>query len=158
MTTSLKADYPIAIDFSGAQASGTVNIISNAPVYLAGTITQVVGQTSITAQGSITQATGASIEAKNLTLTATAGIGSTSQPLVANLAAGGVLNAQGGDAGVYLKLNSGTASARSAGPIPRASTDSDKGQVYISPQTFQGDQDPDGFSFYSQSARPVVST
>ena len=107
LTNSVKADYPIAIDFSGASASGTVNITSNAPVYLAGTITQDVGQTSITAQGSITQASGASIEAKNLTLTAADGIGSTSQPLVVNLAAGGVLNAQSGNAGVYLNLNSG---------------------------------------------------
>ncbi|MGC1718966.1 MAG: hypothetical protein WA746_08265, partial [Isosphaeraceae bacterium] len=107
LTNSVKADYPIAIDFSDAQASGTGNITSNAPVYLTGTITQDVGQTSITAQGSITQASGASIEAKNLTLTAADGIGSTSQPLVVNLAAGGVLNAQSGNAGVYLNLNSG---------------------------------------------------
>ena len=122
LTNSVKADYPIAIDFSGASASGSVNITSNAPVYLAGTITQVVGQTSITAQGSITEASGASIEAKNLTLTATDGIGSTSQPLVANLAAGGVLNAQGGDAGVYLNLSSAPTLPKSPRATPRTAT------------------------------------
>jgi hypothetical protein len=108
LTNSLKADYPIAVDFGSSTASGSVNITSNAPVFLNGTITEENGATTITAQGDITASRIALIKTANLTLTAAGGsIGNSTRPLAAVIEAGGVLNAQAGSQGVYLVLNSG---------------------------------------------------
>ena len=107
LTMSLKADNPIGIDFSGVTA-GSLTIASNAPVFLAGSISQAVGQTTITADGDITPGANASITADDLTLTATGGsIGNTAQPLNVTLGSNGSLKAMAGNQGVYLDLSSG---------------------------------------------------
>ena len=105
LTDSVKADNPIGIDFSGS-AQADVNITSDAPVILAGNIANPAGDTTITAP-SITQTASATITSNNLTLDATGGVGTATQPLNASLTANGVLNVQAGSQGVYLNLGSG---------------------------------------------------
>lgn len=161
MTNSLKADNPISIDFS-AFTSSTVSISSNAPVYLAGTISQGSGQTTISATGSITAAAEASISTPNLSLTATGGIGTSSEPLDVILTGDKVLNTQAGNQGVYLNLNSAAnigqiTAGRILDPIiTRANTDGYVGQVYINNQTFSGQQ-PVAFSFYAKATGNYVT-
>ncbi len=107
LTMSEKADNPIGVNFSGL-ASGSVSITSNAPVILTGDITNPNGTTTVdVTSGSITGTADASIDTANLNLTAGSGIGSSSQPLAASLASGGVLNASASSAGVNLALTSG---------------------------------------------------
>ena len=106
LTESVKADNPIGIDFSGP-SQATVNITSPyAPVILAGNIANPAGATTITA-ARITQTESATITSKNLTLDATGGVGTASQPLNASLTANGVLNVEAGIQGVYLNLTMG---------------------------------------------------
>ena len=57
-------------------------------------------------RSSITQTASATITSNNLTLDATGGVGTASQPLNASLTANGVLNVQAGSQGVYLNLGS----------------------------------------------------
>jgi hypothetical protein len=105
LTLSIKADNPIGINFSGPAQAG-VSITSDTPVILDGNITNPLGNTTITAS-SITQTASATITSNNLTLDATGGVGTASQPLAASLTANGVLNVQAGSQGVYLNLGSG---------------------------------------------------
>ena len=72
LTSSVKADNSIGINFSGS-TSGSVTINSNAPVILSGDIVNPNGNTTITAQGSITNVAGGSLDSNNLTLQATGG-------------------------------------------------------------------------------------
>jgi hypothetical protein len=105
LTSSVKADNPITVDFNGLSA-GNVSITSNAPVILAGKITNPNGDTTITASGSITSSLGsteASVLSDNLTLSANGG----AINLGAALTTGGVLNVTGDSNGVTLRLNSG---------------------------------------------------
>ena len=106
LTSSVKADNPIALDFANG-TPGSVTINSNAPVYFSGAV-GTNGDATITAQGDITQAAAATIQTNNLTLDASNGsIGTSTQPIEATLATGGILNAEAGKQGVYLNLNSG---------------------------------------------------
>ncbi len=110
LTSSVKADNPIGIDFSGS-TSGSVDITSDAPVILKGTISNPQGNTTISASGGVTAHRHASIVTENLTLTTTGppsgGIGTAQQPLEATLESGGILSAQASSAGIYLTLTSG---------------------------------------------------
>ncbi len=72
LTSSVKADNPIAVDFSGL-STGNVTITSNAPVIVDGKITNPSGNTTITAQGGVTETATGSVTSNNLTLTATGG-------------------------------------------------------------------------------------
>jgi hypothetical protein len=54
LTNTVKADNPIAIDFSGVTSGSSVTIVSNAPVALTGDIQHAADDTSITADGDIT--------------------------------------------------------------------------------------------------------
>ncbi|MGA7499958.1 MAG: hypothetical protein WBX00_24775 [Isosphaeraceae bacterium] len=108
LTNTVKADNPIAIDFSGVTSGSSVTIVSNAPVALTGDIQHAADETSITADGDITNTAIASIGAKNLALTATGGsIGSSAQPLNVALWPNGSLTATADNQGVYLDLSSG---------------------------------------------------
>jgi len=72
LTSSVKADNPIGINFFGT-ATGDITITSNAPVIIEGQIVNPLGTTSITAQGNITETAGASLESNGLTLQAIGG-------------------------------------------------------------------------------------
>jgi len=63
--------------------------------------------TADAAGSSITETAAGGIRTRDLTISASAGIGSAVAPLRATLATGGVLQANGSNAGVYLDLNSG---------------------------------------------------
>ncbi len=105
LTMQTRADNAIGIQFTN-QAQGGITIQSTTPVILAGSITDADGDVSIDA-ASITQTPSASITANNLTLTTHTGdIGTSSQPVRASLADGGVLNILSGD-NTYLDLDSG---------------------------------------------------
>jgi len=109
LTNSVKADNPIKIDFSG-NSTGLLNIASNAPVTLAGQITNPNGSTTISSLGAINEISGGSLSSGDLTLnthSAIAGIGQADKPLIATLSTGASVNAQGGRDGVYLDFNSG---------------------------------------------------
>ena len=113
LTNTVKADNPIVIDFSGVTSGSSVTITSDAPVTLTGDIEHADDGTSITATGDITNSAGASIGAKNLTLTATGGsIGSSAQPLNVVLWPNGSLTATADNQGVYLDLSSGASIAQ----------------------------------------------
>jgi filamentous hemagglutinin family protein len=108
LTSSVKADNPIKIDFSG-NATGLLNINSNAAVTLAGQITNPNGSTTISSLGAINDIVGGSLSSGDLTLNTgslTAGIGRLDRPLSAILSAGASVNATGGRDGVYLNFNS----------------------------------------------------
>ncbi len=106
VSTSVKADNRIAIDFSGS-TRGSVTINSNAAVTIGGQITNPNGDTLVTASGgSITSSANGGITSNNLGLTASNGaVGSASSLLSTTQTDGGVLNASG-DQGVFLKSNS----------------------------------------------------
>ena len=107
MTSEVRADNPISFNFSGDEP-GSLTVTSTGPVILAGNINLGAGPVTITAQGSITEQQGDSIQAGTMNLTAAGGsIGLSTTPVVANLGTGGELNAQAGNQGVYLNLNSG---------------------------------------------------
>ncbi|WP_217637543.1 hypothetical protein [Desulfuromusa kysingii] len=92
-THSLAADYPIAIEFIG-QNEGIVDVDSIGNVIANGTITNRVGDLSISSAGSITQANeNVMLSAENLTLEAATGIGDTNHDLLLNIYDGGVLSA-----------------------------------------------------------------
>src|SRR5208337_588347 len=124
LTDSVKADNPIGIDFSGP-AQAAVSITSDQPVILAGNVANPLGDTTITAP-SITQSSSATTTSNNLTLDATGGVGTSTQPLSASLTDNGVLNVQAGSQGVYLNLGSGAqlGTVNSAGNIVINATNS----------------------------------
>lgn len=116
MLMSVKADNPIAISFTGNQ-TGNISINSNSSIVLAGQITNPNGNTTINAYGtnsSITETpgtNGGNITTNNLTLSATAGIGTSTQAFKATLTSNGAaaptLNAIAGSQGLYVNLDSG---------------------------------------------------
>jgi hypothetical protein len=76
-TNSVKADYPIAVNFIGSD-TGSITVNSTSNVLLTGAISNVAGATSITATNgaSIVQASaGATITSHNITLTADGSVG-----------------------------------------------------------------------------------
>jgi len=122
ITNTLKADNPFALNFSG-NASGEVNVTSNAAVIFAAAISNPTGTTSVTASsGSISQTANGSLLANNVILSAPNGsIGSTPLPngaglniipIAVTLTTGvgstiGALSAQAGAGGTYVNLASG---------------------------------------------------
>lgn len=113
LTTSVKADNPIAIDFSGG-TRGSVVVNSDAPVTINGQIVNSNGDTSISATGAIVTTTSGLVNSDNLTLTSGDTIGSSAAKLQTIQTSGGVLDASATN-GVYLNgntpLNVGTISA-----------------------------------------------
>lgn len=118
VTSSVKADNAFNVTFKGGTV-GSVNISSNSAVTLADQLTNSSGQTRITAAGSITQGGDAFVRSKSLILDATggqgaaasnttSGIGTAARPFAATMN-GGVVNAQAGVDGIYMRL-SGTSS------------------------------------------------
>lgn len=106
LSSSVKADNPVAIDFSG-NSRGAVAINSNAAVSINGQVINPNGNTTITAgTGSITETPTGGLLSNNLTLSAGAGIGAQGSALKATLTSNGLLNAQGGNTGVFLNINS----------------------------------------------------
>ena len=97
----LPACNPIAIDFSGVQ-SGSLSIVSNSNMSLAGDI-QFPGSVNLgTNGGSISQSIGALIASDQLQMTATGGsVGSSSSPIQINIPATSALSASG-DQGVFV--------------------------------------------------------
>ena len=135
MTMSVKADNPIGIDFAG-DSTGTIDIASNAAVYIDGKITNPDGNTTIgVSSGSISENSEEQIASDNLTLTASEGIGSSSTAVSAALTSGGVLSATAGKQGVYLSLGSGAVISTVS-----AETGSKYGDVVI---TATGDLSPE---------------
>jgi filamentous hemagglutinin family protein len=106
LTSSVKADNPIKIDFSG-NTSGSVSIKSNGAVQLAGQVINPTGTTTIDAGTALTQSAKSSLATRDLTLNAGQGIGTSQQAISATLADNGVLNASAGAAGIYLDLANG---------------------------------------------------
>ncbi len=80
--TSIKADMPVMVQFTGTSAA---DITINSPysnVQILGNLSNVTGTTSITAGGTITLPTpNTNIEGVNVTLSAGGNIGSSSQPI-----------------------------------------------------------------------------
>ena len=112
LTSSVKADNPIAVDFSGL-STGNVTITSNAPVIVDGKITNPNGNTTITAQGGVTETATGSVTSNNLTLTATGG-----SSTVAAVPAGAVQlwnTATGGTFTLSVTVNN---QIETAGPLP----------------------------------------
>ncbi|SHH07353.1 leukotoxin LktA family filamentous adhesin [Pollutimonas bauzanensis] len=87
-TSSVKADYPINIAFTGANTSGLVDIASKGSVVVGGNIRNGNGLTTIAATGAgatITATSDGSIQTQSLVLNADAGIGDIASPLRATL-------------------------------------------------------------------------
>ncbi|MGN6481772.1 leukotoxin LktA family filamentous adhesin [Luteibacter sp.] len=109
LTSSVKADNRIHINFQG-NASGQVQVNSNANVLLGGNIYNPSGSTSIDATagagGSILAGTTGAITSNGVSLKATGAIGSTSNPLQLVMT-GGSLAADAGAAGI--NINAATA-------------------------------------------------
>ncbi|HVY08199.1 MAG TPA: leukotoxin LktA family filamentous adhesin [Burkholderiales bacterium] len=126
ISASVRADYPIAINFTGSSV-GNVDIRSNAAVSMLGTITNPGGATSINAGGAITQATNAAIQTDSLVISATAGIGANQQPVFARMSADGTVTALGGTDGVYLDLQGG----RIASVVSKNTAGTQFGNVWV---------------------------
>ena len=120
LTSSVKADNAIKIDFTG-NATGSVSINSNGAVQLAGQIINPSGTTTIQAGGALTQAPKATLSTHDLTLKAGSGIGTAQAAFGATMGTSGLLNAATAAGGIYLDLNGGatlvavTAGSRAAG-------------------------------------------
>ncbi|MET0321015.1 MAG: hypothetical protein ABW069_09875, partial [Duganella sp.] len=106
ITSSVKADNAIKIDFSG-NATGSVSIKSNTSVQLAGQIINPSGTTTITTGAALTQGVRGSLSTQDLTLSAGQGIGTAQKAISATLGTNGVLNAASGAEGIHLDLASG---------------------------------------------------
>jgi hypothetical protein len=106
VSASMKADYPIGINFSGS-STGELSITSNATVFLNGSIINPDGTTSIdVTNGGIIEAAPESLSSGNLTLIASGTVGERGRPITASMT--GVLNAASGPApdGLYINLTS----------------------------------------------------
>ncbi|WP_109993252.1 hypothetical protein [Salinisphaera sp. LB1] len=104
LTSSVKADYPIGISFTG-NAQGQVNIASPSTVLIAGKIYNPSGPTEIDAGGAINEGLQGNIISNGLTLNANDGIAAADRPLLGSLT-GGLLNVTAGNQGVYQKFAS----------------------------------------------------
>ena len=96
LNISVKADFAIPITFKSNTIAGVI-ITSDAPVQLAGTITNPNGPTSIsTSSGGITQTAAASILTDQLSLRSATNIGTAAQPIVATLTGTAMVQATSG--------------------------------------------------------------
>ncbi|MBU0750688.1 MAG: hypothetical protein KJ787_00105 [Gammaproteobacteria bacterium] len=92
-TDSVRADYPIGIEYIGFD-QGAVNVSSTGNVVMNASINNRDGNTSVSSVGSITQNGDLPIiGGNNVTLSAGTGIGATAQSLLVNVKAGGKLDA-----------------------------------------------------------------
>ncbi|WP_307719045.1 beta strand repeat-containing protein [Massilia glaciei] len=81
---SVKADYPIAIGFTGGREAGVVGVNSNASIVLGGSIQNISGNTQLGASGTGSTIKGlatGSVQSQSLSLSADAGIGTLDSPL-----------------------------------------------------------------------------
>lgn len=129
LNVTVRADYAFGIKFGGS-TTGSINVNTNSPLTVAGTLFNPDGTTTLTSIGSapsaavnggltstipngIYAAGGARIEANNLSLVTSGPIGSLNVPVPVTLTQApgngpfGTLNARGGSGGVYLNVNSG---------------------------------------------------
>ncbi|MDD1749524.1 MAG: hypothetical protein LUO89_06575, partial [Methanothrix sp.] len=129
LNVTVRADYAFGIKFGGS-TTGSINVNTNSPLTVAGTLFNPDGSTTLTSIGSapsaavngglastipngIYAAGGAQIEAKSLSLSTWGAIGSPSVPVPVTLTQApgngpfGTLNASGGSDGVYLDVKSG---------------------------------------------------
>ena len=98
---SVKADYPIDIEFIGSD-SGSVSVISDQDIYINGSIINTNGTTTLESDGAIVMSSsGAVVEGTDITLTAATGIGEWDNRVSTDLK-GGVLEAvaQSGDVSI----------------------------------------------------------
>ncbi len=109
ITTTVKADNPIAVSFTGA-TTGSVTINSAAPVTINGQIENPNGTTTIdtTAGGGIATSPNGSIATQYLNMDAAGAIGTATNPLVTTQTNNGTLNASGAN-GVYITATSALA-------------------------------------------------
>ena len=121
-TYSVKADYPIAIQYIGFD-QGAVTINSNADVLMNGAIFNRDGDTTVTSgAGAIAQlGSSALISGNNVSLSAASGIGDASQAVDVQLA-GGRLDATTSSGDIHLQqavgdLHVGTIGGRGAGLV-----------------------------------------
>ena len=92
-TDSVRADYPIAINFLGFD-KGAVNVSSTGNVVMNASINNRDGNTSVASAGTITQSGALPIaRGNNVNLSAGAGIGTGTQPVLVNVNDGGRLDA-----------------------------------------------------------------
>ena len=134
VTTSVKADNPIAVSFTGA-ISGTVTINSDAPVTVNGQIENPNRTTTITTTaGNVTTAPDGSVVSQYLNLNTAGSVGTVSNPLTTTQTNSGTLNASGAT-GVYvaatsalnigeIKSSGGDVVLSAAGDIMRSGTPS----------------------------------
>ena len=129
LNVTVRADYAFGIKFGGS-TTGSINVNTNSPLTVAGTLFNPDGTTTLTSTGSapsaavngglastvpngIYAAGGAQIEANRLSLTTSGPLGRPSIPVPVTLtqSAGngpfGTLNASSGSDGVYLDIKSG---------------------------------------------------
>ena len=103
---NIAADNRIDINFTGFD-QGLIDVNSLGAVSVEGNLNNEAGLTDLASNDVIrNQGTGGQVGGRDIRLTAGNGIGSADQVLVTNLG-GGVLNADGGTGGVYLRENSG---------------------------------------------------
>jgi filamentous hemagglutinin family protein len=105
ITTTVKADNPIAVSFTGA-TTGSVTINSAAPVTINGQIENPNGTTTIdTTAGGVSTSPNGSIATQYLNMDAAGAIGTATNPLVTTQTNNGTLNATGAK-GVYIAATS----------------------------------------------------
>ena len=118
LTSSVKADNRIAVDFGG-NASGLVNVTSNSNIIIGGMSTNPSGSATFNATrgtqtvfnqttSNITQTSSQPILTTDLSLIAADAIGSADKPINATITAssGGTFNAQTGTSNINVNLNS----------------------------------------------------
>ncbi|HEX6971400.1 MAG TPA: hypothetical protein VF234_04215, partial [Limnochordia bacterium] len=109
ITSSIKADNPIAIAFSGNE-TGRVRIDSHGDIALAGRIENSFGETNLQTLdpgAAITQNASARINTQDLEMSSAAGIGTLVQPIIATLN-GGSLRAESQDGDIVITVPSGS--------------------------------------------------
>ncbi|MBW8381479.1 MAG: hypothetical protein K0M69_03005, partial [Youngiibacter sp.] len=102
---SIKADYPIAIEFAGGLA-GNISIVSDKDIVIMGPVTNVLGKTTLDTDGRILQTSSTSITSKDIELLAGTGIGN-GQPIYIELK-GGSLKAVTDEGDISILEISGT--------------------------------------------------
>jgi len=106
-TNSLKANYPIAIQFGGAD-SGSIAVNSNAPVVIKGAMNNRNGTTTVSASDisvgpNLPPGTSTLVSSKGINLTATNGsVGSSSAPIQVDITNGGSLSASAANGNVNI--------------------------------------------------------
>jgi len=103
MTMSVKADNPIAIEFSDA-AAPVIEVSTNSSLLLTDDVSNPAGDVVFDVEH-LSATRNASIEAKDLTITASEGVGASNEPVDVTFS-GSELTAQAGPEGIFLKVNS----------------------------------------------------